>query len=127
MSWCSCSQLISKSDIQSALSDCPGDTIRIADGVVFINGKRVKWTRIGDFIDYSSFNGSSGRAIPQFQETLPNGVTYNVLETEPEGDGDNTGEYFVPDGFYFLLGDNRDNSQDFDTHVLAMCRERISS
>jgi signal peptidase I len=47
-----------------------------------------------------------------YRETLPNGVSYNVLDAEPNGSGDNTGEYLVPPGDYFMMGDNRDNSMD---------------
>jgi signal peptidase I len=47
-----------------------------------------------------------------FEETLPNGVKYKVLDSEPNGYLDNTGVYEVPAGHYFMMGDNRDNSQD---------------
>ena len=50
--------------------------------------------------------------VPQYVETLPNGVQYHVLDTEPVGEADNTDEYVVPAGHYFMMGDNRDNSQD---------------
>ena len=50
--------------------------------------------------------------MPQFRETLPNGVEYRVLDTDALGDADNTQEYVVPEGHYFMMGDNRDNSQD---------------
>jgi len=43
---------------------------------------------------------------------LPNGVTYNVLDKETNGAADNTKEYLVPPGNYFMMGDNRDNSLD---------------
>ena len=47
-----------------------------------------------------------------YRETLPNGVSYEVLDSEPNGAGDNTIEYVVPPGHYFMMGDNRDNSLD---------------
>ena len=52
----------------------------------------------------------AARQIPMYRETLPNGVSYLVLDAEPNGPGDNTDEYVVPPGHYFMMGDNRDNS-----------------
>jgi signal peptidase I len=88
----------------------PGDRIQMKDGVLFINGVEVKKVRIEDYIDPHSESGQ-GPTVAQYQETLPNGVTYNVLDF---GDTsvDNTEEYVVPAEHYFMMGDNRDNSQD---------------
>jgi len=88
----------------------PGDRIQMRDGVLYINGQAVKKERIADFEDLSEPGLQA--PVPQFLETLPNGVQYHVLDTEPEGASDNTDEYVVPAGHYFMMGDNRDNSQD---------------
>ena len=87
----------------------PGDRIKVVDGLIFINGTAVKRERVNDFIDDE---GAVSTPVRRWRETLPNGVTYQTLDLQHNGSVENTPEYQVPPGHYFMMGDNRDNSAD---------------
>ena len=88
----------------------PGDEIQMVHGVLHINGKPIPKMRIDDYV----VTDPSGRErrMPRFMETLPNGVSYPVLDLVQDGFGDNTEVYKVPERHFFMMGDNRDNSTD---------------
>jgi signal peptidase I len=96
-------------DFIKRLIGLPGDRIQMRDGTLFLNGKAVPKVRVEDYVE--TVDGET-RHVPQFRETLPNGKSYLVLDRDPEGPEDNTEVFTVPAGHYFMMGDNRDNSDD---------------
>jgi signal peptidase I len=90
----------------------PGDRVQMREGVLHINGEPVKKEFIGDYVNSDGKAYGGYPTIPMYRETLPNGVSYRVLDVYPTGEADNTQEFVVPPDKYFMMGDNRDNSQD---------------
>jgi len=88
----------------------PGDEIQMVHGVLHINGNAIEKVEIDDYI----VTAPSGRErhMARYEETLPNGVSYPVLDLVKDGFGDNTEVYKVPEEHFFMMGDNRDNSTD---------------
>ena len=98
-----------RTDYVKRIVGLPGDEIEMKDGVLHINRTAVPRKRVEDFIDDTSRQRDG---IEAFEETLPNGVRYTVLDLRNNGEFDDAGPFKVPAGHYFMLGDNRDNSVD---------------
>jgi len=87
----------------------PGDRVQMVHGVLYLNDRLIPKVRIADYVEEQ--NGYRHH-IARYRETMPNGKSYDVLDAEIDGVNDNTPVYTVPAGHYFMMGDNRDDSDD---------------
>jgi signal peptidase I len=101
-----------KTDYIKRIIGLSGDHIQMVRGILHINDKPVRLARIEDYKTTDKFGRTE--YVPQFIETLPNGVQHRILKHDPFGGAryDDTLVYVVPEGHYFMMGDNRDRSGD---------------
>ncbi|HBB85825.1 MAG TPA: signal peptidase I [Sulfitobacter sp.] len=117
---------VSGRDYIKRLIGLPGDKVQIQNGVISLNGTPVQVEDAGTFEEAMAPQGpqqlrprcengpvgQGGTCVKSRQiETLPNGVSHPILNITNQ-QSDNTGVYTVPEGHYFFMGDNRDNSAD---------------
>lgn len=112
-----------KTDFVKRIIGLPGDRIQMRGGVLYLNGEPVRRELVGE----QEFRDGVDRVavVRVYQETLPDGRSYRVFERGsqaqadcfdqygvPRCEYDDTPEYVVPENHYFMMGDDRDNSED---------------
>ena len=88
----------------------PGDTVQVMGGILHLNGKPVKREKVR--LEFAKDTTGFPYQVTQYVETLPNGVQHYIWESSDSEILDNTDAYRVPEGHYFMMGDNRDHSLD---------------
>ena len=87
----------------------PGDKIEIKNGIIFINGSEIFRKKLNDFIDTD--DNTQNKRVRMYNEYFFN-KEINILDITDYGIADNTQLFNVPENHFFVMGDNRDNSQD---------------
>lgn len=102
----------------------PGDKVQVKEGRLYINDTvvaREPMSRyiVDEYVDVPEF-------YHQYKETLPEGKEHRIIEiSDNERLVDNTDEFVVPEDSFFVMGDNRDRSDDSRISVGFVPKENL--
>ena len=99
-----------RTDFIKRIIGLPGDKIKLVKGRVYINGQMLAREKIEDFV-LRDQKGNAER-FHQYIETLPEGLQHHILEVSDYEQADDMPEVTIPKNCYFVMGDNRDKSDD---------------
>lgn len=113
-----------KIDYIKRIIGLPGDKIQVKEGLLYINDEPVERKAkekyvIDEYVKLPEY-------YQMYEETLPNGVKHNILEiSDKERIVDNTEVFEVPQDSFFVMGDNRDRSDDSRISVGFVPKENL--
>lgn len=97
-------------DFVKRIIGLPGDRIQLREGRLYINGV---------IVERIELSREEAASLPHYRpddriyrETIPSGASYLISEISDDSRIDNTAEFVVPAEHVFVLGDNRDRSND---------------
>ncbi len=93
----------------------PGDHIQVRDGELYINNVLVPRKDDGDYVAIDEQRRELAGRL--YTETLPGSgghgpVVHQILRLTDDGEQNHTPDYLVPPGYFFAMGDDRDDSAD---------------
>jgi signal peptidase I len=98
-----------KEDYIKRVIGLPGDEITYRNKTLYINGKEIPESYLGPYTGPTEPTNRMAGAQVKVEQL--EGVEHRIMEL-PQLQIGHEGTWKVPDGYYFAMGDNRDNSLD---------------